>query len=48
MIPIVTPEEMGAVDAGAAEATDVLIGRAGGAVARAAVRMMGTTGARCT
>ena len=43
MIPIVTPEEMGAVDAGAAEATDVLIGRAGGAVARAAVRMMGGT-----
>nr|MBP9054726.1 hypothetical protein [Ilumatobacteraceae bacterium] len=43
MIAIVTPEEMRAVDAAAGEAPDVLIGRAGSAVARAAVRMMGGT-----
>ena len=36
MIAIVTPEEMRAVDAAAGEAPDVLIGRAGSAVARAA------------
>ena len=43
MIPIVTPEEMGAIDAAAPEPVEVLIGRAGGAVARAAVAMLGGT-----
>lgn len=43
MIPIVTPQEMSAVDAAATESPEVLIGRAGAAVARAAVRMMGGT-----
>lgn len=43
MIPVVTPEEMGAIDAAALEPVEVLIGRAGGAVARAAVRMLGGT-----
>ncbi|MGB8859573.1 MAG: NAD(P)H-hydrate dehydratase [Ilumatobacteraceae bacterium] len=43
MIPIVTPEEMRVVDATAPDPTDVLIGRAGDAVARAAIRMMGGT-----
>ena len=43
MIPIVTPAEMGAIDAAAPEPVEVLIGRAGGAVARAAVRMLGGT-----
>ncbi len=46
MVPIVTGEEMRAVDfAAAAEgvAEDVLVGRAGAAVARAAVRMLGGT-----
>lgn len=43
MLPIVTPEEMRAVDAAATEPSDVLIERAGGAVARAAVRMLGGT-----
>ena len=43
MIPIVTPEEMGAADAAAPEPVEVLIGRAGSAVARAAVRMLGGT-----
>ncbi|MCU0312237.1 MAG: NAD(P)H-hydrate dehydratase [Acidimicrobiales bacterium] len=41
LVPIVTPAEMGAVDAAAPEPVDVLIGRAGGAVARAAISMMG-------
>ena len=41
MIPIVTPEEMGALDAAAPEPVEVLVGRAGGAVARAAVDMLG-------
>jgi NAD(P)H-hydrate epimerase len=41
MLPIVTPEEMAAIDAGAPVGRDVLIERAGGAVARAALRMMG-------
>ncbi len=41
MIPIVTPEEMAAVDAAAAEPVDVLIGRAGAAVARRALAIMG-------
>ena len=43
MIPIVTPDEMRAVDAVAPEPTSVLIERAGRAVARAAVQMMGGT-----
>ncbi len=43
MLPVVTPEEMGAIDAAAPEPVDVLIGRAGSAVARAAVRMLGGT-----
>lgn len=43
MIPIVTPAEMGEIDAAAPEPVDVLIGRAGGAVARAAVEMLGGT-----
>ena len=43
MIPVVTPEEMGAIDAAAPEPVEVLIGRAGGAVARAAVRLLGGT-----
>lgn len=43
MIPVVTPEEMRAVDAAATEPVDVLIERAGRAVARAAVGMMGGT-----
>jgi len=41
MIPIVTPEEMRAVDAASAEPTDVLIDRAARAVARIALEMMG-------
>jgi NAD(P)H-hydrate repair Nnr-like enzyme with NAD(P)H-hydrate epimerase domain len=43
VIAIVTPDDMRAVDAAAAEPTDVLVRRAGSAVARAAVRMMGGT-----
>ncbi len=43
MIPIVTPEEMAAIDAAAPEPVDVLVGRAGAAVARAARRMLGGT-----
>lgn len=43
MIPVVTPEEMGAIDAAAPEPVEVLIGRAGAATARAAVQMMGGT-----
>lgn len=43
MIPIVTPEEMRAIDAAAWESQEVLIERAGAAVARAAERMMGGT-----
>ena len=35
MIPVVTPEEMAAIDAAAPEPVEVLIGRAGAAVARA-------------
>ena len=41
MIPIVTPEEMRAVDSASAEPSDVLIDRAARAVARIAVEMMG-------
>ena len=43
MIPIVTPEEMGAIDAAAPEPVEVLIGRAGQAVARAAIDLLGGT-----
>ena len=43
MIPVVTPDEMRVIDAAATEPVEVLIGRAGAAVARAAVRMMGGT-----
>ncbi len=43
MIPVVTPEEMNAIDAAAPEPADVLIGRAARAVARRAVTMMGGT-----
>lgn len=41
MIPVLTPEEMREVDAAAPEPTDVLVERAGGAVARTALRMLG-------
>ena len=41
MIPVLTPEEMKAVDAAAADPLDVLVARAGAAVARAAVGMLG-------
>ncbi len=43
MIPVVTPAEMGAIDRAAPESVEVLIGRAGGAVARAAVDLLGGT-----
>jgi NAD(P)H-hydrate epimerase len=41
MISIVTPEEMGAIDRAAPEPVEVLIGRAGGAVARVALACIG-------
>jgi ADP-dependent NAD(P)H-hydrate dehydratase / NAD(P)H-hydrate epimerase len=41
VIPIVTPAQMRAIDAAAAEPVDVLIGRAGSATAWAARRMLG-------
>ena len=41
MLPIVTPEEMAAIDAAAPVPAEVLIERAGAAVAWAALRMMG-------
>lgn len=41
MLPIVTPEEMAAIDAAARVPSEVLIERAGSAVAWAALRMMG-------
>ena len=41
MIPVVTPEEMKAVDEAASEPVEVLIQRAGAAVARTALRMLG-------
>jgi hydroxyethylthiazole kinase-like uncharacterized protein yjeF len=41
VISVVTPEEMKAVDAAAPEPTDVLVHRAGGAVARIALDMLG-------
>ncbi len=43
MQPIVTPEEMAAIDRDAPEPVEVLIGRAGAAVARHAIGMMGGT-----
>jgi NAD(P)H-hydrate epimerase len=43
VIPVVTPEEMSAIDAEAPESTDVLIRRAAWAVAREAIAMMGGT-----
>ena len=43
LVPIVTPEEMGAVDAAAPAPVEVLVGRAGAAVARAALRLLGGT-----
>lgn len=41
MIPVVTPEEMAAIDAAAPEPVEVLIDRAGAAVARAALDQLG-------
>ena len=41
MIPVVTPDEIRAIDAAAPEPVGVLIERAGAAVARAALRMLG-------
>lgn len=43
MLPVVTPDEMRAIDATAPEPTEVLIERAGAAVARAALAMLGGT-----
>ena len=43
MIPVVTPAEMAEMDAAAPEPVDVLIERAGAAVARSAVRLLGGT-----
>ena len=43
MLPIVTPSEMRAIDAAASVSEEVLIERAGSAVARSAIRMMGGT-----
>lgn len=43
MLPVLTPAEMGAVDAAAPEPVDELIGRAGAAVARQALAMLGGT-----
>ncbi len=43
MIPIVTPDEMNAIDRAAPEPVEVLIERAGSAVARAAIDMLGGT-----
>ncbi|MST32436.1 hypothetical protein GHK86_06840, partial [Acidimicrobiaceae bacterium USS-CC1] len=41
MIPVVTPAEMAEVDRGAPEPVEVLVDRAGAAVARAALRLLG-------
>ncbi len=41
MLPIVTPEEMRVIDAAAPETAEVLIARAGSAVARSAIALMG-------
>jgi ADP-dependent NAD(P)H-hydrate dehydratase / NAD(P)H-hydrate epimerase len=43
VLPVVTPEEMRAVDAAAPEPVEVLVERAGAAVARAAVDLLGGT-----
>jgi ADP-dependent NAD(P)H-hydrate dehydratase / NAD(P)H-hydrate epimerase len=43
MLPVLTPAEMGAVDAAAPEPVEVLIGRAGAAVARQALDLLGGT-----
>lgn len=43
MIPVVTPDEMAEIDRRAPEPVEVLIERAGGAVARATVEMLGGT-----
>jgi hydroxyethylthiazole kinase-like uncharacterized protein yjeF len=43
MIPVVTPDEMAAIDAAAPEPVDVLIERAGAAVARHAIDLLGGT-----
>ena len=43
MIPVLTPEEMKAVDRAAPETVDVLVQRAGSAVAHAAVELLGGT-----
>jgi hydroxyethylthiazole kinase-like uncharacterized protein yjeF len=43
VLPIVTPEEMAAVDAAAPEPVEALVARAGAALAREAVRMLGGT-----
>jgi NAD(P)H-hydrate epimerase len=41
LVPIVTPEEMNAIDRAAPEPVEELINRAGGAVARAAIELLG-------
>jgi NAD(P)H-hydrate epimerase len=41
VIPVVTPERMRAIDAASTDPVDVLVERAGGAVARVALRMLG-------
>ncbi|HYA44489.1 MAG TPA: NAD(P)H-hydrate epimerase, partial [Acidimicrobiales bacterium] len=41
MIPVLSPEEMARVDREAREPLDVLVGRAGAGVARAAERLLG-------
>lgn len=43
MIPVVTPEQMATIDAAAPEPVEVLMARAGEAVARAAVQLLGGT-----
>ena len=43
MLPIVTPDEMRTVDAEASEPAEVLVARAGSAIARAAVLLLGGT-----
>ncbi len=43
MLPVVTPEEMSAIDASASEPVEVLIDRAGAATARAALDLLGGT-----
>ncbi len=43
MLDVVTPEEMAAIDAAAPEPVEILVERAGGAVARAALGLLGGT-----